>query len=141
MRFAFRTPSVCSAMLTSVASRNFESEEMLRRQRPLVRRRYSKRDGSTVIEAGGKDLSCEPSDVFGASPIVSSSVPPFATSLCSIQRRSSALPFQRTLCTYLLSREEVGAAITNSLPFFRWIVTFVNTGLVTTFRGTPGITG
>src|ERR1700709_2497279 len=88
----------------------------LRRQRQLVRRRYSKRDGSTVIEAGGKDLSCEPSDVFGASPIVSSSVPPFATSSCSIQRRSSALPFQRTLCTYLLSREEAGAAITNSLP-------------------------
>src|SRR6185437_16091192 len=110
-------------------------------KRQLIRYRYSKRDGSTIIVAGGKDFSCEPSDVFGVSPIVSSSVPPFATSLCSIQRRSSGLLFQRTLCTYLLSGEEAGAAITKSLPFFRWIVTFVNTGLATSYTGTPGVTG
>jgi hypothetical protein len=35
------------------------------------------------MEADGKDLSCEPSDVFGVSPSVNSSMPPFTRSLCS----------------------------------------------------------
>ncbi len=47
---------------------------------------YSKREGSSVIEEGGKEFSCTPSEVFGASPIVTSRVPPPTTSLCSIQR-------------------------------------------------------
>ena len=42
---------------------------------------------------------------------------------------------------YFASCDAFGASSTKSLPFSRWIVAFVNTGLPHWYSGSPGVTG